>query len=503
MLLGSPAQPKDMLSQNGPLQQTAQSAKHCFVQRNTHVRHRLLNTDEDELISPAKEVGKVMDEETGESTREGVQARPVDKVCGETSGQMLTTPPKKINAVSPGSASQHLRRKAIHDVLEGQLKRARLSFDDSHSSQSALESSATDRKEEHPTAVIDMLNRSDGDDALIEGSKDKISVQFKETLCNPKWEASSEISEFEKEESQSSSDPYVRNFDMGWVDPDTGDDPTVYLDRDNEDVRNTILRCKECGHEMWTMWMTWVGFCTGCNPLINGEEIESLEAAHQCPYYEIIDSRDFSRPGIEVADISTYHITEAGSRSRKNIVGDYIDDHSDAYDTFDEVPDHRSEYDSEDSFIDDAGIHESQNEDEDDPSSDTEQEKVKDYKVMFQKLQRKHSRLVGKYQGMMQDLADSGFQYDSSSSEESYLLANADIEEVEEYGGLTVVTRPPDPMVVELVLSEARQYSQDSQLSQGRLRDRVMAFEAAIGEEWNNISLVSTGHDHSHPEIEL
>ncbi|MBN6743393.1 hypothetical protein JKG47_23630, partial [Acidithiobacillus sp. MC6.1] len=87
-----------------------------------------------------------------------------------------------------------------------------------------------------------------------------------------------------------------------------------------------------------------------------------------------------------------------------NTVGDYLDDHSDAYDTVDEDRDYRSEYDCEDSFIDDASVHSAQDgPDYENPENPPNEDSTADYKALFTHLQQKHNRLKGKYDGMMRD----------------------------------------------------------------------------------------------------
>jgi hypothetical protein len=230
--------------------------------------------------------------------------------------------------------------------------------------------------------------------------------------------------------------------------------------------------------------MTRTGFCTGCS---SNEDVN--------PYYEIIDPEAGPRPGIEPGPYAQILMADLG-RDRSNIVGDYIDEE---YDTLDENPDYRSEYDTEDSFIDDASIDGFEHGDEDVSPSDGE----KDYKQIYKDLQTTHHHLIADYcelaerhDDVMKDLM--GSQYDSDE------LNDSDTGNMDEEGALMVTVSNPDPVVAELVLSQAQEQSQESEISADRLRDRAKAFEAADdGQGWQNISLISTGDNHTHEEVEL
>ena len=473
MIPSIPAQQRAMPPPSSPILPITQISKPYLIRRNSKGKLRPFDIDGNEVAPPAQQMQKAISQMFSELPAEQIQE--IQEKMTEMISAIESTPPKIITAASPGSSSQDLRRKAIHGELEGQVKRARLSYDDPVSSSPS-------------SAVNSTAHVARGDEALsavIEISYESAPAANVDAEC---------------ETSQLARDPYTRSFDCyswdyGW------DEPPSYLDKDEEDDRNTILRCKECGHEMWTLWMTYLGFCNNCSSLAKqSADEEIVEDENQCPYYEIIESEAGPRPEIETAEFPTYHLGSIDHLTRENIVGDYLDEHSDAYDTFDEESNHRSEYDSEDSFIDDADIPEPPNEDENGNGA-AERENVVEYRAMFQELQRKHTRLLITHEGMMQDLVDSDYAYDSSG--ESYPSADIDIEETNEYEAFFVDVRPPDPQVVELVLSQVDEQSQESEISEGRIRARVEAFEAAAGEEWNNVSMVSTGDNHTFPEIEL
>jgi hypothetical protein len=62
----------------------------------------------------------------------------------------------------------------------------------------------------------------------------------------------------------------------------------------------------------------------------------------------------------------------------------------------------------------------------------------------------------------------------------------------------------PDPIVTELVLSQAGEQSQESEITTDRLRDSAEPCEAASSVDgWHNITMVSTQDNHTHPEVEL
>jgi hypothetical protein len=468
-----------MLPPSSPIQRIDQAPKPHSLRRNSQGRLRAFDAYGNELPPPTEQVQKEIAE-----MRSGIQLKEVRNEVAEMIAGIPSTQSQDIVAVSPGSASQNLRRKAIHDGLEGPVKRVRLSYDGPlSSSQSAVDSSSlTPQKELNISAVIEISDESEGAAASTPGS-DADSVV--ESLPITTLDASSEIQDSNGEGIRSARDPDLRQFES-YV--DNPNDFPSFVDREDN-----VLRCKYCGHEVWNIWNGQIGFCTSdCS---HSHQFQ----ANKVPYYEYIEPEAGLCPGFEVGDFA--NDAYLASQDIRDIVGNYLDNDSDAYDTVDEDADYQSEYDSEDSFIDDGSIHDSQDADEDGKFSSTDN--VAYYKALFNELERKNSRLVRRHEGVMQYLVDSDFEYDSSSSEESEVSNDFDIEEIDEYGALIVNASAPDPTVFELVLSQAQEQSQESEIPAAGIRDRVRAFEAAAGGEWNNISMVSTGDNHTLPEIEL
>jgi hypothetical protein len=402
------------------------------------------------------------------------------KELADTVSKTQSTPPQYIIAVSPGSASQNLRRKAIHEGLEGQVKRARLSFDDPvSSSQSAVDSTITTPvKIRILSDATEACGKSDDADVPTPNSDANGSHRSAKNSVGSNAAASSASQCSDQDELQVASDPYVREFAET-----CGDDlAATVLDYDEKD-KITTVRCRKCGYEMWTIWMTQIGICTHCDD----------QNPPSFPYYEIIDDEAGPRPGIEPSEMARI----LRGSDRKNIVGDYLDDHSDAYDSVDdEEQGCRSEYDSEDSFVDDASIDESQpGRKSGDSSSES---KNTCYGALFEEFQPKYRRLVNRLEDMVGDFV-SGDENASDGDD----LYDPVIEGIDEYGAAAVDLVAPKPAISELVLSLAQQQSQESELSGDRIWDRVKAFEAAAGENWNQISMVSTGDNHTNAETGL
>jgi hypothetical protein len=389
-----------------------------------------------------------------------------------------STPPKDIIAVSPGSASQGLRRKAILEGLgDGPAKRARLEYDGPASSttpSTASNAKPASQREHEFLAVLKHSEESAGA-PYAEADTERFCVASRATLITHPFSA---ILTRDGEEIQiDHEDPSLQNR--------PGDEDTSF--DVFHDIEDNVRRCIHCGHELWRD----MGFCTGgCEDGLDG-----------ISYFELIDPEDnsHSRPDVEVNEWSRHLEGLNDLTDRRKLVGNYLDDHSDAYDTVDEDPDHQSEYDSEDSFIDDASIHGSENEDEDDTSSGDGQT---DYKQLCNELQRRyddlirdHNNLANRFDEVMRELLGSDYE----GPYEPFI----EDEDTDEDGALMVDAAVPNPAVVDLVLSQADEQSQESDVSPDRIMARVKAFEAAAREDWNNISMVSTGANHTHEEIEL
>jgi hypothetical protein len=370
------------------------------------------------------------------------------KAMGEDLQMIIeSTPLQEIVARSPGSETQNLRRKAIDEGMRDEsVKRPRHQYDghDSSPQASSLNIPSTPERREHILP------------AVLEGSEES-----EEPVHTPRSDA-------DTPQPQTSQAPSVAPSDA----------ENVFWD--DED---SIARCKLCGHEVWSRSM---GFCTG----------DCADGPDEVPYFELLDPEAGPRPEIVVDEYASDDEQITNPDLRREMVGDYLDDDSDAYDTLDDDSDHRSEYTG--SFIDDASI-----------SDDVEHEEVSfsdgetDYKQLNNELQARYDRLLANYANLVDEHDDMMRDFLGSDYGRSDDSIASDIEDVDEEGLLMVTVSNPDPAVAELVLSQAEEQSQESEISAGRLRDRARAFEAVDDGGWQNISLVSSGDNHTHEEIEL
>jgi hypothetical protein len=459
-----------------------------------------------------------------------------------------TTPPQGLSAVSPGSESQSLRRKAILDGLgERDAKRVRLQLDGPNSSplgqdislddipEAAVRNSIVNIRKILPGTKIltarNALIQADydweealtvlcGPEALVAISSDEIEStqlakkpkpQIKRTLNEPAQsirdkyslahdfqhnkpaqavtlpEAPVDISgekiECPPEDQSSANSVTLDNEEPEIFDIDDNPvevDAYTFFDYDDQ-----VLRCRSCGYEVWAS----CGFCTGM------EKGCCREGLGIYPYFEVLDPEDPEagpRPAIGKTEYSEETLDDA---SRRIIVGNYLDDDASAYDSQDAADGHFNEdYDEQDSFIDDDSQPDI---DAHDDSSSTDGET--DWKEQYDQLRAAHEHLLDdydnledKYDGLKRDFLGSDFE------------SGSDMEERDENGVLVVDVTVPDPAVTELVLSQAEEQSQNSELNSDRIQDRVEASEAASSADgWHNITMVSTQDNHTHPEIEL
>jgi hypothetical protein len=166
-----------------------------------------------------------------------------------------------------------------------------------------------------------------------------------------------------------------------------------------------------------------------------------------------------------------------------------LDGESSAYDSQDEDPEFHEEYEL-DSFIDDDSQNTS--DEEDAASSDGETSKYTLLLTVHRNLQMSYSALAEEYT----DLREGIFRSES----------DLDMDERDEDGVVVVDVYAPDPVVTELILSQAQKQSQASEIGDGRIRDRAVAFQAVSSEDgrgWHSISLVSVRDNHSYEEVEL
>jgi len=246
------------------------------------------------------------------------------------------------------------------------------------------------------------------------------------------------------------------------------------------DPVDSIWRCQVCGHEMWS---ETIGFCTMCK-----EEFG-------CPVYENPGPGTGNTSESEVNEVSDS--AEAGIGSQEEETSPFLDCDSSAYDSQDDDLKFNEEYEIN-SFIDDATEVESEDENKDDSD-----EEVIDWQARYQSLITAHAALSYSYNALDERYHD----YRIAIEGDAYETSNdSDMDEMDENGTLLVDVAVPDPVVTELILSQAQEQSQGEEISEARVKDRVEAFQAASnenGHEWNDISMLSTGDNHTFPEIEL
>ncbi|KAK6582155.1 hypothetical protein PZA11_005852 [Diplocarpon coronariae] len=257
-------------------------------------------------------------------------------------------------------------------------------------------------------------------------------------------------------------------------DDEPNKEPTTYYDPVDE-----VIRCKTCGYEVYGGVAAY--YCImGC-----GKD--------DTPYFE--DKREEAMPQIALDKYSDEFVVD--SNVVKEIVGDYLDYESSAYDTQDSVDAHFLEDYEDNSMIDDEEILGPDSEDEPTNSNET------DWQARFAALQAEHSRLGTNFDVLFQqhcelrrELLDTDPEGDKDDDADDY-------DGIDEDGLLVVDASAPDPVVTEIVLSQARAQSQESEISNGRILNRAVAYEAAEAGGWHEISLASVEGNHTHPEVEL
>ena len=362
----------------------------------------------------------------------------------------VATPPRAILAVSPTSESQNLRRKAIMDSLrEDGEKRPRLSYD-GHGS---LDESFLD------TTLVPDAGEGSFTFSII-SDQQPVTQDDSDRICEREYTPppiSSDESDQEEE------------FETYW------------------DAFDEVYRCKSCMHESWSA----TGVCTGCG-------------AGDDAYFDV-ENTELRR----ISGIIRNEYDASGSISeneRDELVGDYLDYDSSAYDSMDALSNGKADTAYEvNSFIDD----ESQDspDEEDDDSLDEEP----DYKKKFEELEAIHRvvcnelvELENEHEGLEKAYADLEMDHEEMRRDflgSDYEGENSD--EVDEHGALVIDVPPLEPVVAEVVIEHAQGESQQSDLSAERIQDRVEAFEAANEQSWHNISMVSVRANHTFEEVEL
>jgi len=400
--------------------------------------------------------------------------RPFNASGNEVPIASKATPHRNILAASPGSASQSLRRKAILDGLEERdMKRARLQVDGTNSSPLADSGGHSN----------EMLQNTDM-------RHSHLVIDLRSPVQNPDSEADSDHSSHEGSANDSSANSATLD-DEGIEVFDIVDNPFNVVNPDSTffDYDDQVLRCRFCGHELWTSTGT-------------GEHMECRTGGEDSPsYVEVIDPEAGLRPAIAADDYSEEMIE---GPARRAIVGNYLDVDSSAYDSQDAADNHyaahnhfKEDYDEQDSFIDDDS-----QPDSDSPDDSSSSDEEADWKERYDRLQEAHTSLLNNYGELADDYDDLVVRYDDL--ERLNDVSGSDMEERDESGMLVIEVPVPDPIVTELVLSQAQEQSQSSEITPDRIRSRVEAFEAASSVDgWHNISMVSTQDNHTHPEIEL
>ncbi|KAH7319048.1 hypothetical protein BKA65DRAFT_437717 [Rhexocercosporidium sp. MPI-PUGE-AT-0058] len=284
------------------------------------------------------------------------------------------------------------------------------------------------------------------------------------------------------------SNPYTISSDASDADnPDTPGSEVDDEEREEDtelltfpDHGDDIFRCKACEHEVWGGKR---GSCTHCD-----------QGASGSPYMVEISGPAGRIPQITLDAYMDEVVVD--SAVVKEIVGDCLDYDSSAYDSQDSADNFQEEYEVN-SFIDDEEVPDTESEDEAESSSET------DWEAKFKALQTQHAGLQKDFNDLIEvhyELRRDVFGSDMPTETDE----DGEIDdEMDEDGMLIVDVSTPNPIATDIILSQAREQSQDSELSDGRIRDRAEAFEAARDGGWHDISLTSVAGNHTHAEIEL
>lgn len=371
------------------------------------------------------------------------------------------TPPREILAVSPGSESQGLRRKAVLEgLVDERVKRVRLHLDHDESS---------------PCTAGQLLNEG----SLLSQAEGKITQS---TFMNTRTAAGHSPSSQGDSLVDDEDDEDEANLDAYW------------------DPRDKVHRCRSCSHELWIS----KGGCFTC-----------CTREHDT-YFEVMDPDLGPRPGIVRGEDETGGNIDGDERIE--LLGDCLDFDSSAYDSQDERAEHNETYEI-DSFINDESVLDS--EDEDSHSSSDEET---DYKQKFYELQRDYFGLVDEYDETLNEYDE--FRRDVLGSDYYDSIHGSDDLEFNGHGIVMVDVAPPDHLLTEVILSQSEQdllsqepeapdslvdepiratdgESQKSETLTEEENARADAYAIALGGRWHDVSLVSTGGNHSYEEAEL
>jgi hypothetical protein len=373
----------------------------------------------------------------------------------------VATPPE-ILATSPGSESQSLRRKAVLEgLMEERVKRARLQLDHNESSRTRSQLPSHGLQQSPAGSRQNIQSTLLG----IHSSDDRGPPTQGDSLMDDER------------------DGERHNLDAYW-------DPT-----------DEVYRCGSCGYELW---------------ISKGECIE-CSTEEQQNYFEVLDPDLGLRPGIGRVDGNTDSNIDFDEKIE--LLGDCIDFDSSAYDSQDERDEHNDVYEIN-SFINDESILNPKDEDND-SSSDEDT----DYEQKFYELQIDYFNLVDEYDETLNEYDE--LRRDVLGSDYYNSIYGSDDPAFNEAGIVMVNVAPPDPLLTEVILSQSEQDSRsqepgtpdsaldgpiavtmegESQKSEALAEEenaRAEAYEIALGGRWHDVSLVSTGGNHSYEEDEL
>lgn len=351
------------------------------------------------------------------------------------------TPPQDIIALSPGSESQSLRRKAIVEEFGGDKKRPRLHFDELGSS---------------PPETPHMSMSVPSNMELVFGSLG--ARQDPDPPGTPGSEDDGDISQ----------------------DNDGSDSGHALVAFDSNDQ---IYRCTLCASEVWGGLS---GFCTGCEQGVNN-----------MPYYEVLDQSLWSHHRPDIA-MDEYTDTGLEDEERLDVVGDVLDDEFSAYDSQDETQHSLNEEYEKNSFIDDTS---SGAESEEDPPSSSDGED--DYRVKFQELQASHTTLTANYRHLesefrefRMDIMGSDFDEDDEDEERDEYGILLVVPQEPKITTTEIILSSADEQSDEF----GEEISDRRIMDRAEAFDAV---NGTNGLSWHSTSLVSPSNNHTFPEVEL
>jgi hypothetical protein len=253
------------------------------------------------------------------------------------------------------------------------------------------------------------------------------------------------------------------------------------------DAHDCVYRCETCGWEVWRP----EGACTGCGAGVSAYyEVTSStdeEGSSDTPKLKPKSRNHNCYPRIYLSSNAAEDndATDVKAEERTKVTGYYLDGAS-AYDSASSTEENEYEMNS---FIDDLPVGTEVDEPTDASITDDE-----DYKAQFEELtcayhtlEQEHEDLVAEHESFKRDVLGSDYDGFDDQDEPDFEIVNIEVQ---------------DPPISKVVLSHVQGDSQSSAISNSRLRARADAFLAAP-EGWHNISLMSTGDNHTEESQEL